>query len=69
MSGFGGHIRIWRLMLLASSWVAQGPIRPPGTPKRGKRKQVPCKQSDCHELAIELDDGSFKCPNGHRFNI
>lgn len=59
------RIRCWRLLLAVSVWTQLPPNRPPGGRRyNGKPPRCP----NCNAVAIELEDGRFKCRNKHIFN-
>jgi hypothetical protein len=55
--------RLWLLMVVCSIWV-RGNYSMPGP---GRRGSGPISCEECSKQALEQADGSYKCPNGHRF--
>jgi hypothetical protein len=58
------NVAAWRLMLSVSTWMFDPTIGMPGSGKRGNGR-VECP--DCGKPALDQEDGSYKCRNGHRF--
>jgi hypothetical protein len=58
------NVTAWRLMLSVLTSTFVPPIGMPGPGKRGNGR-INCPH--CRQRALEQEDGSYKCKNGHRF--
>jgi hypothetical protein len=46
--------------------MVMGPLGMPGA-SPGRENTTRCPE--CYALALEMADGSYVCPNGHRFSL
>jgi len=62
----GARLRFWLLIAISSVWVGLPPWDMQGVgPVGDKLAECP----ECHGQALRMQDGSYLCPNGHRFRI